>query len=427
MSYSDWGFRSGPFETRALPASPVGDKLLVGRETTVRSLMGKIETAGKIATVEGLNGVGKTSVVNVASYRLFNRHVTTGDGPLFIPCRRTFQLDPNRDLQEFILHVLMEVAQTLIHEAEQIKVAGHWLKTNALDRWLNKPQLVSYQAGAWVLSAGAQQETNTSTGFEQSGFKKAVSAWLETIFPHAEDGGVVCTIDNLELLQSSDAARGKLEQLRDELFNIPGLSWVLCGSLGIIFGVVSSPRLDGYLHKPIEIGEIGGEHTLELLSSRTVGYAKPGGAPYLPIIPRSFEHLYQVLRGNLRSVLNQADEFCQFIFDRYPPQTDAEKEAEFEGWLASQAEEAFDVAKTQLRPAPLKVFQNACERVVFSPGDYEEFGFTSVQALRPHIRDLEGVQLLVSTQDEADKRRKTIQVTGRGWLVKYHLDRQANS
>ena len=276
MSYSDWGFRSGPFETRALPASEVGAKLLVGREPTVKSLMGKIQSAGKMATLEGLNGVGKTSVVNVASYRLFAKHVNTGDGPLFIPCRRTFQLDPSRDLQEFVLAVLMEVAQTLIQEAEQIKVHGHWLKTNALDRWLNKSQLVSYQGGAWVISAGAQQENNTGAGFEQSGLKKAVTAWLEQIFPNPEEGGVICAIDNLELLQSSDTARNKLEQLRDELFNTPGLRWVLCGSLGIIFGVVSSPRLDGYLHKPIEVGEIGGEHTSELLASRMEGYAKDG-------------------------------------------------------------------------------------------------------------------------------------------------------
>ena len=422
MSYSDWGFRSAPFQTSPLPASEQGERLLVGRNATLKSLMAKIETSGKMSTIEGLNGVGKTSVVNVASYKLFNRHVTTGEGPLFIPCRRVFQLDPNRDVQEFILAVLMEVAQTLIQAAEPIKVHGQWLKTNELDRWLNQPQLVSYSAGAWVIQGGVQKETNTSAGFTNSGFKKAVLAWLEQIFPNPESGGVVCTIDNLELLQSSDTARNKLEQLRDELFNLPGLRWVLCGSLGIIFGVVSSPRLDGYLHKPIEIGEIGGEHVGELLQSRISGYAIDGKQPYLPITPRSFQRLYEVLRGNLRSVLNHADEYCQHMFDRMTPTFDADKELQFEKWLANQAAEFYEAARAQLRPKPLEVFQLACERVVFSPGDYAEFGFVSVQAIRPHIRDLEGVNLLVSTQDEVDKRRKTIQVTGTGWLVKHHLD-----
>ncbi|MDJ0387870.1 hypothetical protein QMO56_07070 [Roseomonas sp. E05] len=427
MSYTDWGFRSAPFQTSPLPPSEQGARLLVGRDAALRSLMGKIETSGKMPTIEGLNGVGKTSVVNVASYKLFNRHVTTGEGALFIPCRKVFQLDPNRDLQEFILAVLMEVAQTLIQAAEPIMVHGHWLQTKELDRWLNKPQLVSFQGGAWVVQAGIQQETNTGTGFEKSGLKKAVIAWLEQIFPDPEAGGVVCTIDNLELLQSSETARTKLEQLRDELFNIPGLRWVLCGSLGIIFGVVSSPRLDGYLHKPIEISEIGGEHVGDLLQSRILGYARHGETPYLPLTTRSFENLYQVLHGNLRSVLNQADEYCQWMFDRIAPTTDVDKEETFDMWLSNQAAEVFEAARAQLRPKPLEVFQTACEKVLFSPGDFADFGFSSVQAIRPHIRDLESVNLLVSTQDEGDKRRKTIQVTGQGWLVKHHLDQKKQS
>lgn len=306
MSYNDWGFRSAPFQTLPLPASEQGASLLVGRDTAVKDLIGKIETPGKLSTIEGLNGVGKTSIVNVASYKLFNRHVTTGEGPLFIPCRKIFQLDVNRDLQEFIISVLMEVAQTLIQSAEQIKVHGRWLQTNELNRWLNKPQLVSYSGGVWVVQGGSQSETNTGAGFEKSGFKKAVLTWLEQIFPDPEAGGVVCTIDNLELLQSSEVARAKLEALRDELFNIPGLRWVLCGSLGIIFGVVSSPRLDGYLHKPIEVGEIGEGHVSELLQSRVSGYAKDDITPYLPLTYNSFEKLYVTLRGNLRSVFKSS-------------------------------------------------------------------------------------------------------------------------
>lgn len=99
----------------------------------------------------------------------------------------------------------------------------------------------------------------------------------------------------------------------------------------------------------------------------------------------------------------------------------------FDIWLTRQASEAYEAARAQLRPKPLEVFNIACEKILFSPGDFADFGFSSVQAIRPHIRDLESVSLLVSTQDEGDKRRKTIQVTGRGWLVKYHLERAATT
>lgn len=220
----------------------------------------------------------------------------------------------------------MEVAQTLIEQSEAVKVHGHYLLTASIDRMLNAPQLVSYQGGIWVVQAGRQQETNTGVGFERSGFRKAVTNWLNAIFPSTKDGAVVCTIDNIELLQSSDEARRLLEQLRDELFAINGLRWVLCGSLGIIFGVVSSPRLEGYLHNPVEVGEIGEDHAKEILSSRIEAY-KAVDEYYLPLTPEAFEKLYRILRGNIRSVLGRADNYCQWVADHSKPGSDEEKKS----------------------------------------------------------------------------------------------------
>lgn len=422
--YQEWGFRDSPFETTSLPPSELGETLLVGRDEAVAALMRRVSSGTKLSTVEGLNGVGKTSVVNVSAFKLFKEHLTTGKGALFIPCRKIFQLNPQRDIEEFIDQVLMEVAQTLIEQAESIKVYGHYLRTSSLDRWLNAPQLLSFQGGVWVVQAGNQQETNTGAGFERSGFRKAVTTWLDTVFPSPKEGGVICTIDNLELLQSSDEARRLLEQLRDELFNINGLRWVLCGSLGIIYGVVSSPRLEGYLHNPVEIGEIGQAHSREILQSRVDSYAVNKEEYYLPITPEAFEKLYIILRGNIRSVLAQADNFCQWIADRKKPATSEEKNFTFESWLNEQSASSYEAARQTLRPKAMEVFEKACEKVVFSPSDFEEFGFNSIPAFRPHVKDLEDAGAVVSTQDEGDKRRKTIQVTPKGWLMNHHLRRQ---
>lgn len=422
MSYLDWGFRQAPFQTSPLPPNEQGQKLLVGRDDAVKQLMKKIEGSKKIAIVEGLNGIGKTSIVNVASYNLFSRHLASGEGDLFVPCRKIFQLDIRLDAKDFAYNVLLEVAQTLIEQAEKIKGSKNNPNTAGLDRWLNHPQLSTFSGGIFGAQFGVQTETNTAIGFERSGFVKAVGNWLSQVFPNGSTGGVVCTIDNLELLQSSDIARDCLEQLRDEIFNTPGLRWVLCGSLGITYGVVNSPRLEGYLHHPIEVKGIGESHVHELLQSRIEGYAKDGQTPYLPITLNSFERLHQLLRGNLRSVLHQADEFCQSAFDTDCPDTEAGKDEMFNKWLSERAERVYEAAKSQLRKKPLEVFLKACEKVVFGPGEFSDFGFSNVQAMRPHIRDLESANLLVSARDDVDQRRKTIQVTGHGWLVKHHLD-----
>ena len=422
MIYESWGFKGSPFQTTSLPASELGEKLLVGRDNELNTLMRRIASPPKLATLEGLNGVGKTSVVNVACHKLFTQHVQSGSGPLYVPCRRIFQLNPGQDLSSFIDSVLMEVAQTLIDRGAYIQRTHPELHTVAIDRWLNSAQLVSFQAGAFSVQAGYQSETNTSSGYERSGFRKAVAGILEQIFPDAQAGGVICTIDNLELLQSSEAARQQLEQLRDELLNMPGLRWVLCGALGIVYGVVASPRLEGYLHTPIEIGEISDRHAADILRSRLTAFSSGASVPYLPLRPEDFARLYELLRGNLRSVLSYADDYCQWIADRVAPGDDANKQNMFDEWLLGQAAAAHTAVRQELRPRAQQVFQKAVGvGGVFSPSDYEDFEFNSVQAFRPSIRDLEAVGLLVSTQDDGDKRRKTIQITPKGWLVDLHL------
>ena len=203
MIYNQWGFSGSPFQTTSLPPSELGARLLVGRDSELASLIRKISSPPKLATLEGLNGVGKTSIVNVACYKLYTKYIETGTGPLYIPCRKIFQLNPNQDLPTFIDAVLMEVAQTLIDRAAEIRTKQLTLHTAGINRWLNSPQLLSFQAGAWGFQAGYQAEMNTSAGYERSGFRKSVSACLEQIFPTPDSGGVICVIDNLELLQSS--------------------------------------------------------------------------------------------------------------------------------------------------------------------------------------------------------------------------------
>ncbi len=423
--YENWGFTGSPFQTTSLPPSELGQQLLVGRESELATLMKRISAPPKLATLEGLNGVGKTSIVNVASYKLFDRHIRTASGPIYVPCRKIFQLNPNQDLSTFIDAVLMEVAQSLIDSAVLIRQKFPSLRTAGIDRWLNAPQLLSFQAGGWGFQAGYQSEMNTSAGFERSGFRKAVATCLEQVFPTPGTGGVICTIDNLELLQSSDVARQQLEQLRDELLNMQGLRWVLCGALGIIYGVVASPRLEGFLHKPIEVGEINGNHSADILRSRLSAFSKGSGAPYIPLRLDDFARLYEILRGNLRSVLSYADDYCQWVSDGAAPSGDAQRRSMFEKWMSEQAAAAHDAARSELRPRAVETFDKATSiGGVFSPSDFEDFNFNSVQAFRPSIRDLESVGLLVSTQDDGDKRRKTIQVTPKGWMVELHMKSQ---
>ena len=66
--YAGWGFKANPFETLPLPANRKGSNLMVGREVASRKIRKGLVSSSKFVTVEGLNGVGKTSVINVSVF-----------------------------------------------------------------------------------------------------------------------------------------------------------------------------------------------------------------------------------------------------------------------------------------------------------------------------------------------------------------------
>jgi DNA-binding MarR family transcriptional regulator len=421
--YLEWGFKKNPFETNALPPTDEGNQLLVGRDVEIRKLRRRLDNAGKIPTVEGLNGVGKTSLTNVMLFRALQESIENRVGPIYIPCRKIFQLDPSVSPTDFHLNVLMEVAQTLLDEHESLKApAGRTraAKNKNLERFLNSSHVTSFSAGAWIVNGGLSRETNTGVGFERSGFEKAVCDWLLEVFPEHSSGGIVCIIDNLELLQTSTKAREAIEAFRDTLFSIKGLRWVLCGALGIVHGIASSPRLEGRLHKPIVLEDLKEEFAPEVFRNRIKAFRANVRAK-LPMTETNFVEIFDIMRGNIRSVLSECDEFCSWVADRVEHPDEFEDDF-FETWLSEELENSYNAIRSELRPAAMKVFSTCCQFEVFSPSDCVAFGYETPMAMRPQIKALENAGLLVSSVDDEDKRRKTIQVTAKGWKVRGYLD-----
>jgi len=421
-TYAAWGFNGNPFNVRSLPPDDMGAELLVGRTKEVALLARRINNPPKLPTLEGMNGVGKSSIVNVAGFSCFNSFLLEPDGPLYIPCRKIFQFTPTSNRGPFIMEVLLEVAQTLIEYTTRIEGSrlNGVMEATALRDWINAPQMRTLQGTLGPIGVGSSVETNTSDGYALSGFPNAVKNILSQVFPEESSGGIICVIDNLELLQTSEAARDLLEELRDELFNVQGLRWVLCGALGIVRGVTSSPRLDGMMYEPIDVKKIPDDSVGEILTSRIHAFRRID-EPYLPVVAEDFARLYQILSGNIRALLGHTDEFCQFVSEQgVHPDVDAQKRDTFEYWLSEKCRSAHDAARATVGARAWDVFIVAVSLDgLFAPSDFERFNFNSSQAFRPHVKDLEDAGLVVSTKDEGDRRRKTIQVTPKGWLVNH--------
>jgi hypothetical protein len=424
--YQNWGFRANPFETRPLPANEEGEQLLIGRRVEVDKIVRRIMTPNKIITVEGSNGIGKTSINNVASYVAYRSFLNGESDQLLVPCEKAFQLRADSKIDEFVEHVFLYVGLTLVKYADLLTHSGRGHQTEgAIAAWLTSPVLQTIRGslsiyGVGGVGIGSGISANTSTGFSRAGFNDLIRTWLAEIFPNSEGGSIICTIDNLELLRESEAARTSLEALRDEILNMQGLRWIICGSTGIVRTLASTPRLHGYLHAPIEIGDIDHNISGSILRSRAEAYRIRDDA-YLPLTPSDFASLYSVLKGNIRDSLSEADNFCNWVADEGVEYIDEKaRHEQFNVWLHRECSERLSAAESVMSARPWQLFDDIINSGgQCSPGAFKDFGFETPQAMRFQVLTLEAANLVKSVRNEEDNRRKTILVTSSGWMVEF--------
>jgi hypothetical protein len=421
--WTDFGFRESPYATDPIPATDEGEQLLVGRAEPLRKLRNYLTSSALHPTIEGDNGVGKTSLVAVAGYQLQKTFESGSTGQALLPLPRAFQLTNSDTAETFSEKVLYAVAASFIENHDLLANRGLSVpNTHEVDQWLNAPVFHTTGGGAQFAGFGADltrgSEPNTSTGFTSAGFQAAIARWLRECFPSRQSGGFICVIDNLELLETSQVARTLLESMRDSVLDLPGLRWVLCGARGIVRTGASSQRLEGRLAEPMDLLPIADADVSDVVRRRIEVFGIDDDA-IAPVGPDGFRHIYDILNRNLRNTLKFCEDFAFWLSENMPtPLTMDSAFSLMEVWLTEQADAYY--SQTSLGARAWGVFDGiAGLGGSISPGDYGKFDFNSSFAMRPHIKSLEDANLVQSSVDDTDRRRKTIMMTPRGWLVRY--------
>ncbi|MFJ5018360.1 hypothetical protein [Streptomyces griseoluteus] len=362
--------------------------------------------------------------MSVVGYRLRRDFEEERTSQAIIPLDEVFQLTLKDTVATLERKVLLAVANAMIKHHDSLKAGGHDVPdVSDVRKWLTSPLLTGGGGGGSVLGFGANAarsvSANTSAGFNEEGLRSTVSGWLGQCFPTSQSGAFVCVLDNLELLETSKDARGLLESMRDGLLSMRGLKWVLCGARGIVRTSASSPRLEGRLAEPLELDPIADNEIAQVIARR-LDYYRINDDAVAPVGPESFKLVYDILNKNLRNALKYSEDFSLWLYDEeYIGKGEEAFTDMFEGWIQQKAEqsaEQTDLSGTRAWEVfdALVIKGGSC-----SPGDFEEFGFNSSQAMVPHIKSLEDVNLVQSSASDEDRRRKTIAVTPRGWLVHF--------
>ena len=170
MSYRLHGFRSDPFSNKALPPDEIGELLMVDREQEVNKLIRRIQEGDNIPTLEGPNGVGKTSIVNVALHRAFSHSKANPNEPMFIPCRCSFQINQDKSIEDFIDEIYLQISLTLIEQKDILRAPPGYVKApieKGIQEYINAPIIRSYTATIMGQGAGMSATPNTGKGWER--------------------------------------------------------------------------------------------------------------------------------------------------------------------------------------------------------------------------------------------------------------------
>ena len=120
--WNDFGYRESPYATSPVPANEEGERLFVGREDEIRRLGLLLSSSATHPTIEGDNGVGKTSLVSVVGYKARRQFETKATGQLLIPLPEPFQMTPSEQIDSFLRRLYFAVAQAFIDNEQIIRV-----------------------------------------------------------------------------------------------------------------------------------------------------------------------------------------------------------------------------------------------------------------------------------------------------------------
>jgi hypothetical protein len=171
--WNSFGFRESPYATEPVPPSEEGEHLFVGRAAELRRLRLLLNSSATHPTIEGVNGVGKTSLVSVAGYKARRQFEKGETGQLLIPLAEPFQMTPGEGVAAFVRRLYFSIAQGFIDNHTLLKRAGMPVPdVEDVEKWLNSPIFTQREGGFQIASTGPTygkgDSPNTSAGFTES-------------------------------------------------------------------------------------------------------------------------------------------------------------------------------------------------------------------------------------------------------------------
>lgn len=298
--WTSYGFHQDPFHAGHLPVEAGSGPLLVGRRTDHDRLLGflRMQTTGKVM-VQGPAGVGKTSLVNVVQWDLFER------GERF-PLLDAVELpvEPSREL--FLLAVLSALVSSLrqVLGPEAVEAEPAWRRAReAVTRGVRAEfglKLAAMGVDVGVASQPGQELPGLSAQDLVDLLRDAVAA-----IAHPARGfrGLLVPVSTLDHLTGAQVLAA-LNAIRDVTGMVDHVYWIFTGGAGLFTTLArGAGRIsESFTANPIEIAPLAWEDVAEALERRRRAFALRPETP-LPISERVARLVHTASGGELRFTL----------------------------------------------------------------------------------------------------------------------------
>ena len=417
------GFTASPYNTRPLGPRSEDVELLVGRKTEAIEMLTAFESsAGGVYVISGAPGVGKTSFFNVQQY-LSETGVAVA-GPEYIASSSSCPVRPEdsaRDIALRALHILQRsVVQYCTRESLSLPS-----QTGEIGKWISSRIGHGFEIGLQVFGFGGNYGKSISlppiTDVSFEGIQEAIEVIVGEVVNELGFEGAFLTLDNVENLED-DQLKHLLMSLRDTLFSIPCIWWVLIGQsgLGSLIQTLDSRVFDRITGSGLELKPLSLEELYDAVKRRVQRFhiAVDGTAPIPETVHR---HLYEASNGEIRFVFKYCENICVKTVGRFRSRVRADPSTgkdirsmtrafgtymvrnQVPEKLANQILKEIVGSETdglQLRPKDTHVLKYISEHGYVRPKQYKELGFKSMQDLYSnYISKLYQQNLLIREQE----------------------------
>lgn len=424
------GYKSTPYSTEQIQMGSGGEKLLVGREAELAAIHKEFVNGVQLVALEGDYGVGKSSLATVAAYEASTWHEESQDH-LFIPAlgREPLELQDGESLGALQKRIYYRIAGALLSKAEQLVADGFQLRgLKAFRLWLTEPAATSWSAGIGAnapgvgggsLNFGKGKSVNTSAGFNDAGVFELINSWITEIFEGRKASGVILVLDNLENLGKYQGALNVFDSLRDGLFRKPGLVWILCGAEGMVRTALTSKKMAGVFHEPIDILPLPSSQIPNVITARAQ-ILKTRDDAQLPVSADAFGKFYDSTGQNLRFSLGIADSYASKITTSdVSDLSNLDADIAFQAYLVGLGNKVVSDLGKKVGPADWRVLRRLIEKWsgTCSPSEFADFGYADMPPLIARVHSLRDVGLVSYTVVKDDGRKRLISATEAGRLA----------